>query len=438
MSREAQICLVSPGHLGSNPRLVKEADALIEAGYRVHVISGDTHPGSRSRDADILEKAGWTSEIVKLRPSRLVYARRRLKQKICRSLFASGARTLQIAERAHHPLVLPLIAAASDFAADFYIGHCLAALPAVVAAGSKHKARIGFDAEDFHSGEAEKGSRGELDNAIAEYLEAGLLRQCHLRTASSPLIAEAYRSRHAVNFIPLLNVFPLDEAVEPERLPPTPSLYWFSQTIGPGRGLEEFISILSLMNGAVRLDLRGHSTESFRRQLQARASGAPIELRFLEPDVPRAMVRDAAGYTAGLGLELRHPLNRDLCLSNKAFTYLLAGVPVILSRTKAQERLALELGRACLVIDLEDREGAARAMGEWLVNSAAQQKARVKAFQLGRERFNWDREKRIFLEQVEKVLSRHLPLPRAGTPGRELTAVLMPEKHPEPAGSIRR
>jgi glycosyltransferase involved in cell wall biosynthesis len=419
MSRSAQICLVSPGHLGSNPRLVKEADSLVDAGYRVHVIAGDAHPDTRFRDTDILEKAQWTSEIVKLRPSRLVYLKRRLKQEICRSLFASGARTLPIAQCAQNPLVPSLMAAASNFPADFYIGHCLAALPAVVAAGNKHRARIGFDAEDFHSGEAEKGARGDLDNAIAAKLEAGLLAQCHHLTASSPLIAETYRSCHAVNPTPLLNVFPLAEAVEPQGVRHNPSFYWFSQTIGPGRGLEEFIAILSLMKGAVRLDLRGHSTESYRRQLQARASGAPIELRFLEPDVSQAMVRDAAGYSAGLGLELRHPLNRDLCLSNKAFTYLLAGVPVILSRTKAQERLALELGKACLLIDLEDREGAARKLEEWLLNSTGQQKAHAKAFQLGRERFNWDREKRIFLEQVEKVLSRPQAISRARSRGRK-------------------
>jgi glycosyltransferase involved in cell wall biosynthesis len=287
-----------------------------------------------------------------------------------------------------------------------------------VAAGNSNRARIGFDAEDFHSGEAGAGARGDLDNAIAANLEAALLAQCHHLTASSPLIAEIYRSRHAVNPVPLLNVFPLAEAVEPQETRHNPSFYWFSQTIGPSRGLEEFIEILSLLKRGVRLDLRGHSTESYRRQLLARASGAPVELQFLEPDVSRAMVRDAAGYTAGLGLELRQPPNRDLCLSNKAFTYLLAGVPVILSRTQAQERLALELGKACLLIDLEDSAAAARKLNEWLGNSTAQREARVKAFELGRERFNWDREKRVFLEQVGKVLSQDQALSRARGRGK--------------------
>src|SRR5262249_5397940 len=105
------------------------------------------------------------------------------------------------------------------------------------------------------------------------------------------------------------------------------------------------------------------------------------------------------------GLEMRQPLNRDLCLTNKAFTYLLAGTPVILSRTKAQEQIATELGDACLLIDLEDADGSARKLKAWLGDPTVQTKARAEAFRLGREKFNWDVEKSKFLEEVRRVLS---------------------------------
>jgi hypothetical protein len=35
------ICIVSPGNLASNPRLLKEVDALHEAGYGVTVVACD-------------------------------------------------------------------------------------------------------------------------------------------------------------------------------------------------------------------------------------------------------------------------------------------------------------------------------------------------------------------------------------------------------------
>jgi glycosyltransferase involved in cell wall biosynthesis len=404
MGKIFRVCLVTPGHLGSNPRLVKEADALVEAGYEVHVIAGDSYADARIRDASILEQAKWSVKIIPLRPDRATYFCRRLRQMICRTLFSAGFRTSFIAARAHHALVPALTAAAVAVRADIYIGHCLAALPAVVRAGSKNRARIGFDAEDFHSGEAEDHGRGELENAIARALESTLLPRCVLFTAASPLIAEAYEHQYGLKACPVLNVFPLKEAVDPQPAPQIPSFYWFSQTIGPGRGLEEFIAILRRLQRPVRLDLRGHVTAMYGRQLEEKVRGTEIELRLLAPDVPKSMVRDAAGYTAGLGLELCAPRNRDLCLTNKAFTYLLAGVPVILSRTRAQDRLAADLGDASLLIELKDEDRSARQLTDWLENTENQNKARVAARGLGRDRFNWDQEKRRWLSEIEKLL----------------------------------
>mgnify|MGYP000111215627 CR=1 FL=1 len=46
----AKICLVTPGHPSKNPRLVKEADALVESGYEVSVVAGDYHPWGHDAD----------------------------------------------------------------------------------------------------------------------------------------------------------------------------------------------------------------------------------------------------------------------------------------------------------------------------------------------------------------------------------------------------
>src|SRR5947209_4268945 len=46
----SRICLVTPLHLSMNPRLVKEADALAEAGYRVTVIAPNFSEWGRAAD----------------------------------------------------------------------------------------------------------------------------------------------------------------------------------------------------------------------------------------------------------------------------------------------------------------------------------------------------------------------------------------------------
>ena len=320
-------------------------------------------------------------------------------------MIGAGVRRTSILAVAHHLITPVLEKEATAISADLYIGHCLASLLPTIVAANNNRGRVGFDAEDFHSGEAPNEGPGRLDNAIAEALQHRLLRRCDYLTASSPLIAEAYRTTYGVDAVPVLNVFPLSEAVEPQPPSGRPSFYWFSQTIGSGRGLEEFIEILRQTELDVRLDLRGHVAESYKRELKELVNCSPIELRFLPPDVPHSMVCNAAGYTAGLGLEANEPVNRNLCLTNKAFTYILAGTPVILSRTRAQDKLGGELGDACLMIDLGSPRESALTLTSWLANSDRQSKARVESFRLGRERFNWDREKDILLKQVETVLT---------------------------------
>src|SRR5689334_15087705 len=63
----AAICIVTASALGSNPRVVKEADALTAAGHKVHVISVRTLDLVDRRDEDVLTRANWTSERVDLR-----------------------------------------------------------------------------------------------------------------------------------------------------------------------------------------------------------------------------------------------------------------------------------------------------------------------------------------------------------------------------------
>jgi glycosyltransferase involved in cell wall biosynthesis len=394
------ICLVSPGHLGSNPRLVKEADALAEAGHRVHVIYGETYAPAIPRDADVLAKARWSSQKISLFTDRTRRVRWKAGQKLAYFLFKKGVGGTAVLCRASHPLFPGLRTAALRHKADLYVGHCLAALPVVAAAAARHGGRCAFDAEDFHSGESEAIGDGAVSNKLARRIESRFLQKCDYLTVASPLIAKAYHEAYGVKPTTLLNVFPLEEAGTPAEAPRLPSFYWFSQTVGPGRGLEEIIGVLRSLSRPVRLDLRGHVCTGYRSVLESLAHESEVEVRFLPPDAPATMAPHATGYTAGLALEKRQPLNRDICLTNKAFTFLLAGIPVILSRTLAQEELARELGDAATLIDLTKPAEAFAALAAWLASPEQQAAGRRHAIELGRERFNWDIEKRKLLDLV--------------------------------------
>ena len=120
------------------------------------------------------------------------------------------------------------------------------------------------------------------------------------------------------------------------------------------------------------------------------------------------MVRIAAGHDLGLALELTDPPNRAICLTNKAFTYLLAGIPTVFSRTPAQEWLA-QRGGTCrqvwsLTWAIAGSDCLASCLDGILINRDRLALRRATAWRIGRERFNWDTEQGVFLRSVRNAL----------------------------------
>jgi glycosyltransferase involved in cell wall biosynthesis len=307
-----------------------------------------------------------------------------------------------------------LARAAAVEPADLYIAHCLAALPAAAWAARRHGAKLGFDAEDDHVGELEDTSENRREIEIRRRIEAHYLPQCQHLTAASPGIARAYRDRHGVAMTPILNVFPLAHAPADapasrcRRLGDPLSVYWFSQTIGPGRGLEPFIQAMGKAPGRVTLFLRGSDFLGYSARLKALAAdvGVAASVHFLPSAPPDEMVRLAAHYDVGLAPDLCTPPNRAMALSNKIFTYLLAGIPVLLNDTPAQRNISMKLGNAGRLMDLTDPDSIAATLGSWVGDPSALAAAKSTAWRLGQTRFNWDVEKQRFLQTVRMTIEQ--------------------------------
>lgn len=412
-----RVCLVSPGHVASNPRLVKEADALHEAGYQVRVVAGDYMAAIRPLDRALLDRVSWQYTQVGL-GSRLGYGLRRIRQELAGRLAKTGVRSLLMATWAHSPMSMRLAQVASAEPADLYIAHCLAALPAAAYAARLHRAKLGFDAEDYHIGELLDTPQNQTEIAIRDYLERTLLKRCDHLTAASPEIAAAYTSRYGVEMSTILNVFSHSDLFEPadcasQQLPPIassnddrPSLYWFSQTIGPGRGIEAVVLAMGKMKTAAQLCLRGLISDNYHHSLLqlAETAGLSDRITFLPSAPPDQMIALASGHDIGLSLELVKPQNRDICLTNKIFTYLLAGLPLLLSKTTAQIEIAESLGDAAILVDLENTNEVAAALDNLLAYPNRLAKAKKIAIELGRSRYNWEVEQQSFLASVKQAL----------------------------------
>lgn len=392
MNRRPDVCLVAPGHLASTPRLVRNADALAAAGYSVHVVSGRHFTPAEPLDATLLAHARWSSTRVDLRGGwRPLWSR--IDQKLARFRLSASS-DWPLAARAQHSGHAPLVAAAARTGASFYYGHGgVAGLAAAAGAARLNGTNFGFDAEDWHEEESDSPDAAHL-TAVRTLLR-GLLPRARFLTCASPLIGDAYAQSYGVRLASLLNVFPLADAPAAPRLPRPPSadnpaiLYWFSQTIGPGRGLEQIVDTLLHLRTPAVLHLRGFPAAGFIETLRARAGSLANRIVVFPPADAGEMVRLSAGAHLGLSLEQPTPRNRDLCLTNKIFAYLLAGVPVALTPTSAQTQLAPDLGPAALMLNPGAPRENAALLDNWFARHAAS--AAAHAWKLGRERFNWDR-----------------------------------------------
>ncbi|MGI8892810.1 MAG: glycosyltransferase, partial [Bacteroidia bacterium] len=183
------------------------------------------------------------------------------------------------------------------------------------------------------------------------------------------------------------------------------SLYWFSQSIGPGRGIEQIIDAINLINEKIDIHLRGIISEEFKKHLQNKLKkDSNHEIIFHTPVPPAELVSTMQEYDMGLSLELKHPSSRDLTVTNKILHYLLAGIPVLASDTAGQKEIAAMSEGAVAIINLEDPQKTADVITNLINDRQRINAMREKAIQVSCHKFNWEEQEKTLLSQVEKAL----------------------------------
>jgi glycosyltransferase involved in cell wall biosynthesis len=396
-----RVCLISPGHLSTNPRLVKEARALQSAGHTVQVIHGRFKAWGTANDKPLAAELTSVTPVAfgPTEASRRNYLRQNITRRAARVAVRLGLRTQTVAEAAHSPIVLDLIAAAQTVRAELYIAHYVAALPAAAHAAARYGAAYAFDAEDFHLGDLPDAPQHALERRIIRSIESRYLRGAAYVTASSPLIAEAYTETYGISLpTVILNVFPRANApTEPTTsgsVKVGPSVYWFSQTIGPGRGLETAIEAIARAKSAPHLYLRGTPTVGYDEHLRRMAMRAGVEdrLHLLDPASPDELERIGAHYDLGYSGEEGFSPNNLRALGNKLFSFLLGGVPSLVTDIPAHRQISSELGKAMTLFPIGNADALASAIDSFLLHPQSLAAARTHAWHLGQARFNWDTE----------------------------------------------
>lgn len=408
-----RITVVTSGQLSTCPRMLKAADALAAAGYAVRVVSTRFMDWATESDAAVRATRDWDWDVVDYRPGRPLYWKSGLRHRAARALaarFGPGRLPFRWVARAGSRVYDEIVDRIAAAPADLVYGGTTGGLAPVAAAARRLAVPYALDLEDLHSGERPADEpEGELSNALSARVEHRVLAGAAFRTAGSAAIAGAYRQGYGLEFLPVSNTFPLPG--DPEIVPGRTDelwLVWFSQTIGPGRGLEQAVRALGKAGLAGGIHLIGRPAAGYAETLTALAAAvAPrIEVTWRTPVPPDAMLDACRGFDVGLGLEPGFSPTNALALSNKVLTYPLAGLAVALTATPGQAEFARDLGEGALAVAPGDVAALAAGLARWAADPALLARAKACAFEAAKRRWHWEHplERGALLGAVARVL----------------------------------
>lgn len=412
-----RVCIVSPGPISCNPRVVKEADALAAAGYQVRVICTQYRDRHVEWDSTVVENRSWRLTALRWTSrgwrDRVLRYRTGLRQALFLRLARFVGFRAPIAELANGRLHGELLAAVCREPADLISAHYVPALPVACRAAERLRAAFAFDAEDDHVGEFSDAERGSLAARLVDHLQAKYLPRCSYVTAASAGIADTLAGAYGIaRPTPIHNVFAWSERSQidglvKDRRGPGLSLYWFSQVVGLDRGLQDAIRAVGLLRGEVQLHIRGRLESDVRMILTglAQEAGVADRVLFHPPVPPPELLSRTAEHDVGLALEQPVSRNRLQTCTNKIFFYLLAGLAVAATDTPGQRPILETMPEAGFLYLPGDYRALARQLQRFVENREQLSRARAAALAAARDCWNWERESGRLLALADTALS---------------------------------
>ncbi|BBD57365.1 hypothetical protein NIES2109_01310 [Nostoc sp. HK-01] len=398
----AKILILIGGHLCTAPRPQKEAEALANAGYDVTVRGFWFDPELVERDRLIIANKKWRfAPIIDFQPSQrfnnwaVRLQARLVKEKFQRfgifspELLGYGAEAM--------------LKVALKTRADLTIVHSEAGLwvaNKLLDQGFK----VGVDFEDWFSEDLLPEARVSRPIEQLKSLESRLVKECTYCLTTSYALADALaKAYNAPKPTVIYNVFPwsersqIDHQKRDRRNLNLPSVHWFSQTIGPGRGLETLFQSLPYINIPLEIHLRGNYPESSRQWLEPLIPEQWRERLFIHPTVPNnELLSRIAEHDIGLALERSDIPSRNLTVTNKLFQYLQAGLAIIATDTAGQREILSQnsaIGRLITNNPIE----LAQAINDLLKDSNTLNTTKLASLEIFKEKFIWE-------QQLDKLL----------------------------------
>lgn len=402
------IVLITTKQPSSNPRLLKEAIVLYNAGFKVTVVYNFWSNWAQLADEAIFKKypsINWLN--VSPTVSNFYFFKywyTRVRFKICRILATLFKKCISLQAMASTQFYPELKKKATQLQADLYIGHNIGALPAAANAAKKNKTKYAFDAEDFHRSIDESNIE---EGRIAIVLENKYFNHSAYISAASFLIAAEYKKHYAnKTFIVINNVLSVTQQPLFCYLPhSTLRLFWFSQTVGLKRGIQDVIyAINNIQEFPIQFSILGDASDLIKSKLHSLLINTKHSIQFISPCNEDKLITFAATQHIGLALEPGFSLNNKIALSNKLFTYLLVGNAVILSNTPSQLLYYKNYPNTAWCYTSGNIKELKEIIMQAGNNEALLTSKRKSAWHIAKTTLNWEMEQQLFLKLIKEVI----------------------------------
>jgi glycosyltransferase involved in cell wall biosynthesis len=399
-----KVVIVNGNHLCHNPRVIKEADCLAQAGFDVEVLGAWLNEELVPRDLELMSRQRFRfTPVIRLERGVSSFYLRGLRLRAQRRIAFRAKQWLgiELAGTLGYGL-RSILGAARSRDADLYIAHSEPALW-VARALERCGKRIGVDMEDWFSRDLLPEARRTRPLHLLRDLEAFVLNRSVHRTSTSQSMSTALSLAY--------NAFPWEESVriegrlEDRRDRRSPSIHWYSQSIGPGRGLEDLFGALPLVSAPAVVHIRGNLWDGYRKWLQAMIPPSWSERVFIHPLVGNdELLSRIAEHDIGVSLDPATPESRDVTVTNKILQYMQAGLAIVATSTQGQREVAAKAPAAIHLYEPGDRRALARHLDRLLGDPRALSESKNAALAAAEDTFRWEKMAPLLVESVHRAI----------------------------------
>lgn len=410
----AAIVLLTGNHLCHNPRALKEAKSLAREGYRVSLLGAWTSTELKRRDEALL--TGLAFDYIPVVDTTVSTARARFLR-LARRALGKAATAVHRALGIESRILLGqsaggLLRSARRTKTDLFIAHSEAGLWVGGALGDRG-GRVAVDFEDWFSEDLLPEARRARPAQLLRRLERDLLESAAYTSCPSKAMSRALAAEHTC--LPptvIYNAFPwkdredLDDSMKDRRMHQLPSIHWYSQTLGAGRGLEDLVASLEWVQRAAELHLRGVPAAGFEAWLRSRTPYRWRDRVFVHSLVPNEeLLSRIAEHDIGFAGERTDIRSRDLTVTNKILHYLLGGLAVVASDTAGQREVAELAPGAVHLYPAGDPRALAARLNELLDSPALLASSKAAALQAAESTLCWEKQEPRLIAAVERALA---------------------------------